>query len=253
MAGAPVNDNDPIQALWVGPRLSHLEQLSLASFLANGHAVHLYAYEEIEGVPEGVTVLDGRDVLPEDSIFSFGPDAAFGAGSFAAFANLFRYKLLHERGGWWIDVDMVCLRHFDIDAPYVFAYEHGTSINCAVLRLQQGSPVAQSLYEAALARGTDLRWGDTGAKLFTQKVAEFDLGSYALPPATFYPVHAWAAGVLLDDDDDGSRSALLEGAYGVHFWNSILDWAGRDKNASYPASSIYEQLKARYGVGQTVR
>ena len=239
---------DPIQALWIGDRLSHLEQLSLASFVANGHAVHLYAYDDLQGVPDGVTVLDGRAVLPADSIFSFGPDAPFGAGSFSAFANLFRYKLLSEQGGWWIDVDMVCLRPFDIAAPYVFAYEHGTSINCAVLRLEQGSPVARSLYEAAAAKGTDLNWGDTGAKLFTQKVAEHGLEAYALPSKTFYPIHAWAAGTLLEADEDGARYASMEGAYGVHFWNSILNWAGRDKDEAYPASSIYERLKARYDI-----
>lgn len=248
-----VTGQDPIQALWIGEKLSHLEQLSLASFVANGHEVHLYAYEDIAGVPPGVSVIDGRGVLPEDAIFSFGPDAAFGAGSFAAFANLFRYKLLYEKGGWWIDVDMVCLRHFDIEAPYVFGYEHGTSINCAVLRLQQGSPVAESLYQAALAKGTDLNWGDTGARLFSEKVAEFHLEGFALPTSAFYPVHAWAADTLLQEDPDGSRIARLEGAYGVHFWNSILNWAGRDKNAEYPASSIYEQLKARFGVGQPAK
>jgi hypothetical protein len=247
-----VTGQDPIQALWIGKKLSHLEQLSLASFVANGHDVHLYAYEDLEGVPDGVSVMDGRSVLPEDSIFSFGPDAKFGAGSFAAFANLFRYKLLYEAGGWWIDVDMVCLRHFDIDAPYVFGYEHGTSINCAVLRIEKGSPVAKALYEAALEKGTDLSWGDTGAKLFTSKVAEFQLEGFAQPSNAFYPVHAWAADVLLHEDEDGSRNALLEGAYGVHFWNSILNWAGRDKDGDYPVTSIYERLKARFGVGQPV-
>jgi len=31
----------PVQMLWIGPRLSNLERLSMASFLANGHPVRL--------------------------------------------------------------------------------------------------------------------------------------------------------------------------------------------------------------------
>jgi len=33
----------PVQMLWIGPRLSDLERLSMASFLANGHPVRLFA------------------------------------------------------------------------------------------------------------------------------------------------------------------------------------------------------------------
>ena len=107
--------------LWIGSRLSTLERLSIASFLANGHPVHLYAYEAIEGVPHGTTIRDGNEILPAASIFTY-PDG-FGRGSPAAFANLFRYKLLLEHGGTWADTDMVCVQPLDFlaSSPYVFA------------------------------------------------------------------------------------------------------------------------------------
>jgi hypothetical protein len=241
---------DPIQALWIGNRLSNLEQFSLASFAANGHAVHLYAYEDIAGVPPGVTVLDGRTVLPEASIFRYGPNAVFGVGSVAAFANLFRYKLLLENGGWWVDTDVVCLRPFDFEAPYVFGHEFPTTVNCAVMRLPAGSPVAEALYQSAVAKGQDVKWGDTGPRLFTEKVKEFGLEAFALPHQAFYPVQAWAAAALFADDSDGSQGARLNDAYAVHFWNEMLRWSGVDKDAIFPATCIYEQLKSRYGVGR---
>ena len=46
--------SEVIQALWIGPSLSSMERLAVRSFLANGHEVHLYAYGEVEGVPEGI-------------------------------------------------------------------------------------------------------------------------------------------------------------------------------------------------------
>jgi len=52
-------------------------------------------------------VIDGNQIIPEHEAFTYknGP----GSGSYSAFSNLFRYKLLAQKGGWWIDMDMVCL------------------------------------------------------------------------------------------------------------------------------------------------
>jgi len=82
--------------LWIGPRLSALERLAMASFVANGHAVHLYTYEHVDGVPEGVDRLDAAEILPQSAVFTYAD--GFGKGSPSAFANRFRYKLLLERG-----------------------------------------------------------------------------------------------------------------------------------------------------------
>ena len=45
------------------------------------------------------------------------------SGSLAAFSNLFRYKLLLERGGWWVDTDVICLRPFRVRDELVIASE----------------------------------------------------------------------------------------------------------------------------------
>jgi hypothetical protein len=42
-----------IQSLWIGPELSRLEQLSIASFLKNGHPYELHVYDELPGIPAG--------------------------------------------------------------------------------------------------------------------------------------------------------------------------------------------------------
>jgi hypothetical protein len=240
--------SDPIQMLWIG-ELSKLERMALASFVANGHTVHLYAYDDLAGVPDGVQVIDAREILPEERIFRYGPEAGAGEGSLANFANLFRYKLLYERGGWWVDADVVCLRPFDFDAPYVFAYQDETSINCAVMRLPQGSAIAQSLYEEATSRGTNTKWGEIGPDLFSSKVQEFGLSEYALTPKTFFPIyHKFALLLYIADNKEGSLEQSLKDSHAVHFWNEILRRTGQDKNGDFPPTSIYERLKARFGV-----
>ena len=107
--------------LWIGERLSNLERLSIASFLANGHAVHLYTYGDVDRVPPGVVRCDANKILPESAVFTYA--GGFGKGSPSAFANGFRYKLLLERGGMYSDTDIVCLRPFAFaeEMPYAVA------------------------------------------------------------------------------------------------------------------------------------
>jgi hypothetical protein len=61
---------------------------------------HLYAYDEIFAVPLGTKVLDARLVLFVDRIFRDRN------GSYSGFSNFFRYKLLLDVGGWWVDLDL---------------------------------------------------------------------------------------------------------------------------------------------------
>ena len=60
-----------IQSLWIGNTLSTMEIYSLKSFLNTGHTVHLYVYEVINNIPDGVIIKDGNDILPENLIFKY--------------------------------------------------------------------------------------------------------------------------------------------------------------------------------------
>src|SRR5713101_1963264 len=86
------DSNRIIQGLWIGPELSLLEQLSIASFLRNGHEYHLYVYDEPRSIPAGTIIKDANQILPSSRVFQYREYA-----SYAGFANFFRYKLLLER------------------------------------------------------------------------------------------------------------------------------------------------------------
>ena len=112
------NGGDTVQSLWIGNRLSVMQQLSIRSFLDNGHPFHLYAYEGIEGVPGGTVVRSGTEILPAEDIFVYRKGC--GKGSPAVFADFFRYKLLLERGGWWANANRgvrstaACAEHSEV-------------------------------------------------------------------------------------------------------------------------------------------
>ena len=53
-----------VAALWIGGKLSFLEELCLKSFVDAGHHTILFTYEGTENVPDGVEVRDGAEILP---------------------------------------------------------------------------------------------------------------------------------------------------------------------------------------------
>ena len=97
-----------IQSLWIGNELSNIEKLCINSYIKNGHTFHLYTYDEIKNVPKECVIKDAQEILPKDDIFAY--NSGLGKGSFSAFSNYFRYKLLELKGNWWTDTDIVCLK-----------------------------------------------------------------------------------------------------------------------------------------------
>jgi hypothetical protein len=259
-----MGDNSIIQGLWIGPRLSPLERLSIASFLANGHAFHLYAYDPIDGVPKGTRVLPAEAVLPRSRIFRYHEAASgrvaklrsrvFGRkkGSYAGFANVFRYKLLLERGGWWVDLDTVCLRPFDFPSEYVFSSEMDKGVDVVdlgAMKIPAGAAIAEYLFQESDRKDPKkIHFGDTGCVLMGRAVERFHMQQYVQPSRAFCPIdcHNWEAALR-----PGAGCNIGPETFAVHFWNEMWRRNGRDKDAAYPPDCLFERLKSRYLAAQS--
>ena len=238
----PLSDtNKIIQGLWIGPELSVMEQLSVASFLANGHEYHLYTYDATSNIPPGTVVKDANEILPSSKIFQYRDHQ-----SYAGFANFFRYKLLLERGGWWVDTDTICLKQFDFPENQVFATEicRGEEVvTSGIIKAPKGSPVMAYAWKVCQGKKPErLVWGETGPKLMGEAVRKFSLEQYQKPHQTFCPLGFADWQKVLESGTDEN----LNGAYAIHLWNERWRVAGQNKNARYPESCLYEQLKQRY-------
>src|SRR4029079_5596934 len=154
----------PVQGLWIGPSLSAMEQLSLASFLANGHPYHLYVYEPVANVPPGVVIEDAEPIVPRSRAFQYTKHATW-----AGFANSFRYKLLLRRGGWWAYADLICLRPFDFEEDQVFSSELSVGrqrVNIGAIKVPAGSELMQFMWDQSQKKDpAKLVWGETGPTL----------------------------------------------------------------------------------------
>ncbi|MEM1325246.1 MAG: glycosyltransferase [Bacteroidota bacterium] len=146
-----MTQQDVIHSLWIGTQLSHLELLTLRSFVAHGHDFQLWVYDELETeVPEGVTLQDANEILDRKHIFRYR-EGDIGKGSVAGFSDIFRYKLLYEKGGWWVDMDVTCLRPFEFDTPYVFRQHDFLPVVGNIMKASKGSPAMKAAFEEALA------------------------------------------------------------------------------------------------------
>ena len=232
-------NNRIIQGLWIGQELSVMEQLSIASFLRNGHEFHLYSYNQLLNVPAGTVIKDGNEVLPASAVFQYK-----GRPSYAGFANFFRYKLLLERGGLWVDMDVVCLRPFDFPEEYIFSSEMNDgseTINCGVIKAPKGSEVMAYAWRICQAKKPDqLVWGETGPGLMSEAVRKYRLDKYQKPYYTFCPISDWHKFL------EPYVAAIHPQAYAVHLWNEAWRLANQDKNACYHSNCIYERLKGMY-------
>jgi hypothetical protein len=232
-----------INGLWIG-QLSPLEQLCLNSFVAQGHSVHLYTYEPIEGVPQGVTLCDATEILPASRIFH--NRLGKGKGSLAAFSDLFRYKLLLDKGGWWVDADVFCLKPFDFAAPYVFGAEE-RPVASGILKMPRGCLLAERCYESArrIDPGT-IVWNEL-VDILERYVRELSLTTYVLPKETFSPID-WRD---VPDHVKGRKHFVLSSrSYAVHLYNEMWRRNNLNKWCRYPSSSVLNVLCRHAKLGE---
>src|SRR5680860_790579 len=104
------------QGFWHGPPLGVLRSACLRSFTELGYRFHLYTYERVD-VPAGVLLMDAKEIIPFEEMFYYR-NPITGRDDLGPFSDLFRFRLLDMRGGWWTDIDTVCLSS---DIPSIFS------------------------------------------------------------------------------------------------------------------------------------
>ena len=237
-----------VQSLWIGPKLSSMEKLCIQSFLQHGHPFHLYIYDHVEGVPAQAKLCDANEIVPSSRIFFYSKH-----NSCAGFANMFRYKLLLERGGWWVDTDTICLDAFRFSGPYVFSSESSSPqsnsgaahcVNAGIMRTPPNTDLMRYCWEQCdRADNRTLKWGDTGPKLIARGLEMYSLGHFVQPPHVFCPIpfQEWDR-VLVPSMEWQFHNETRA----IHLWNEMWRRNNYPKDAGYDSACLYEQLKSRY-------
>ncbi len=246
-----MDKNTVIQGLWVGRSLSVMEQMSISSFIKHGHEYHLYVYDDdIEGLPKGVSLKDADQILSRSRTPRQKEQISSG------FSDMFRYRLLLEKGGYWVDTDVVCLRPFDFEFEYVFGRnrtrDQSKPIASAVIKAPVGCELMEFCCDRSLELEKDLdklKWAEVGPRLLSEAVKNFGLTQYALPCKTFSPIDWWTWQDLISGKlvtRIKTSVILRKGVYAVHLWNEIWRRENLDKDATYHPRCLYERLKRMY-------
>lgn len=239
--------NKVIQSFWTGP-ITNMERLCIKSYLDNGHEFHLYTYEKLSGLPEGTTVKDANEIIAHEQMDKFANPQQF--------SDHFRYSLLYKLGGWWMDMDTVCLRPFTFAQDYVFALAptSGTYLYNGFLKVPAESEIMlycmQRTHSESKASLAEKSFQDLGPTLVSQAVRDLRLEKYILPGDTFDPVH-WDRALDIVDPEvkwDLSKS------YAVHLFHAMWNGGHESHNyvaspntdATFPEGCLYERLKRRY-------
>ena len=245
--------------LWIGDALGPIERACLKSVVRTGHRLALYCFEEPAGVPDGVEVRDASAIL------SWAEMEDRSGGRPDLYSDWFRYELLRQSLGTWIDTDVYVTGKIDGDKAYLFGEQAPGVVNNAVLRLPADSPLLPRLMEPfeklttprwlkwrfyvpsrirELATGrvdlTRLPWGSTSPHALTALAKDYGVYGFAEPIERFYPA-AWQDADWILDPKRSLGDIVTGGTVAVHLWNERIK-AFKDQPA--PDGSFLQRLQS---------
>ena len=245
-----------VQSLWVGDRLSRMEEMSIKSFLKLGFTFHLYTYEKVKNVPKGTIIKNGNQIMPKNEIFSLKT-------SYLPFSDIWRYKMLYENGGYWVDLDMIALKMFDFKEPFIFSSERTIqegaykskakfNPNIWVLKAPPKSEFYLEAYNKCLEYNKKHKNEDKlkYMKLLRNLIKKYKYEKYVKKPEIFCNLDWWQSkeafmplksykkkyGVPAP-----SLKSMFKKPYSIHFWRDrITKKYGLDLDEIYDEDSLWE-------------
>ena|SRR5208282_43405 len=217
-----MTSSNEFQFFWSEGPLDWSGWLCLRSFTRYSDVtIHLYSYDrnlKLE-IPKCICH-DASEVFPREIYERVKNSFARTYGEAAGYretSDLFRYKLLYEKGGWYFDTDCILIKQltplFDLD--YVFAWETTDKVfvGTAIIKFPKNTEMLDQLYKNFVQ--TDPKtWqhGITFMSLFTEYLRKFDLTDKTLSPEYFYPLY-W-------DQSTQQQSSSEDRTYIIHLWQA---------------------------------
>jgi len=228
-----------LQTFWTGKPLSRLERAALQSYVNVGYTVDIYTYNPLHEFKQQIPgphirVHDARDILPESQLFQYSGRTAIGkrddAYSYLPFSDLFRFTMLHKKGGAWMDLDIFMLRPVPakiLQRPYVFSSERTIQkgayrkaepeiVDMGFIKVPgPRSPLMSWILDAIVASGLlDLKTPFDYMNIYRRGIAALGLERYVLPANAFLPLNWWDVKDAFEEGA-GQDGVCYKGKYGT--------------------------------------
>jgi hypothetical protein len=243
---------------WVDGRLGPVERACMRSVLRHGHRLVLWHYFPLERVPEGAELQDGDAVVSRERLIRHK-----ATGSWSLFSNLFRYELLRQGLGLWLDCDCYLLKAVTWDGGLLAGFDANGQVASGVLGLAADSPLLDRLIGYFDARDVppwlplryrlrfgiqrllhgkfrieEMPWGNLGPRAVTAMIAQFGLMDQIKPVETFYP-WSWQEADLVFEPEEQVTARIAPSTVALHLYNEMIRTR---KNALPPRGSFLERL-----------
>ena len=211
------------------------------SMRAAGHPVRVWSYSPKKLrflLPYGVELRYADEVMPRTLY-----EKILAASEIRYFSDIFRYAVLYEHGGLWMDTDVALLRPFPFRGDYFFNLQwragHKGHFVCGnVIYAKPYSRHLRNLYEMAIDRTFAARrkeFGDIGPKLLSDYIASdagAELRDWVFSPVLFNSIN-WTETDLFNKPLSELADYLNdERVFGVHLWNKVTHTVARDSDSS---------------------
>lgn len=219
-----------VQTLWIGDELNDLSRISIKSWLYQGYEVDLYSDSWIDDEilqDTRIKQIDARE------IWDFKD-----TGEILPFSDLWRFKLLYQKGGVWLDADMLLLDQLPYDKILIsseFTMRSGAFkskmpfiCNIGALRFQKKDKILkliiQKIEEKTKSIGTTFC---DNMFIFRRVIKNCEYNQYVKEPSMFCGVDWWNAKELYYSDEYKTKynvkplhnKIILQHSIGVHLWN----------------------------------
>lgn len=235
---------DTLSCFWHGPQLSLLELTCLRTWI-KFHPVELWMYKP-QSLPADLSVVkikDANEIISEGELFEFNGRA--DSYKLLPFADLFRFTLLHKRGGRWLDLDITLIKPISneiLQMKYAFssertiqkgAYRNRTKkeiVDIGFVQVPAGSELTSYILcrvPAKIITPFDFM------KVYRKGIEELKLEEYILPALAFLPLNFWDVKEAICSDaiqykskygvEPFKRVSLQdENCFGIHWFRAIL-------------------------------
>jgi hypothetical protein len=239
-----------VQGFWSGSRLNALQRACLGSFVHHGHRFVLFSYESIEAV-DGVVIADAAHIVPRSKLFFFDNPRS-GRPDIGPFSDYFRYRLLHQRGGWYCDVDTLCLSRKLPEGARIWARQcpgvDPDSVANGQMFMEAGDPLAGLLVERCEALIPHFTVREAlGPMLLSSTLKECGLPlDFGASAAEFYPIQWIEVFKLWLPEHRDEVANRVESAIFVPLYQSFPTYVGLDPRFGPPAGSYLDDVVRRF-------
>jgi len=224
-------ERQEVFTLWIGEDIPYLQEVAIISWIRLGYRVILYTNlkklsKNLKNYSYYIILKNAYDILP------------YNNEPILPYADLFRYKVLYQEGGIWLDSDLILLKRLpnqDIIISSEHTFQSGAfkskstkTPNIGCLKFFKENSLIKKVIDIIEQKMKNPAQWKENMNVFKKEIVKSNFKTEN--PSMFCPLPWWNADYLVKDKEYPIKYAvppinknwILENAVGIHCWDSIL-------------------------------